>query len=308
MILRFCLSVVAWLLLEVIPCICRLITANNSLICTKCTNMHDSASKGHVQCMIRFLSDASYWPRGLSTVAAVSGQLRFLQFLNSAHYQFDSGTIQAAAANGHIDLILWMDAAGIEAVASDLYDHAAERGKLNVMHWLSARGLPFTSTVTSSAAFSGSLACLEWFVQNGATIHPNTARNAAPQSLDCLKFAHAHGCDINHCFAGSLDTAIWLLENGAIVEESHEKFLPAFAHVLTKQIMAAVHRHQIFDAKAKIIQRAWIDRYYNPGHHICQKRLRRQFLSLSSQEKRGVACVSLHSLNTRNQRFQDRHS
>jgi len=166
----------------------------------------------------------------LAAAAAGAGHLPMLQWLRIQHCPWDGSTLAYAAAGGHREVLEWAIAQGCPrdaracagaASAGDsatlrwlheqgfewdvrCYVAAAEGGHLDVMRYAREHGCDWGAgnQVCRAAARRGSVALLQWCVENGAAWGPRTCEAAAIGGhLDALKFALGRGCPMNESAA-----------------------------------------------------------------------------------------------------------
>lgn len=77
--------------------------------------------------------------------AASGGHFEVLQWAKNEHFPWDE-TCASAAASGHLGILIWAREQGCPW-GKDIGKKAAVRGQLEVVQWIHANGLPFTSSV-----------------------------------------------------------------------------------------------------------------------------------------------------------------
>ena len=82
----------------------------------------------------------------------------------------------------------------------------AEKGNLELLQFLRAKGCPWNEWTCANAACKGHLECLKYLHENGCPWDEGTCLGAAHGRLDCLKYAREKGCpwDEVTCSAAAL--------------------------------------------------------------------------------------------------------
>ena len=75
-------------------------------------------------------------------IAAVTGDLRELEQLRGAGYEWVDGVCSGAAMGGHLELLKWAREHGCPW-GSSVCSSAARAGKLTVLQWAVESGCPF---------------------------------------------------------------------------------------------------------------------------------------------------------------------
>lgn len=144
---------------------------------------------------------------------------------------WDSWTIAAAAAGGHVAVLEWMwslpeiERPAVSAVACAF---AAASGQLNGLMWLRDKGAPWDEQTCAEAASGGHLEILKFCRASGCPWDGETAAAAAGAGhLEVLKFCVARECPLNmaDCLqrardSGSDAVVSWLL---ALPERSEDE-------------------------------------------------------------------------------------
>lgn len=112
-----------------------------------------------------------------------------------------SAAFDAAAGNGHLEVLKWLHANRYEGCSTDAMDQAAGNGHLKVVKWLHANVKEATCTerAMDTAATNGDLSVIKWLHANtdaGCTVRAMD-RAAGYGRLKVLKWLHANrseGC------------------------------------------------------------------------------------------------------------------
>ena len=84
----------------------------------------------------------------------------------------------------------------------------AEKGNLELLQFLRAKGCPWDEDTCSSAAYNGHLECLKYAHENGCRWDKETCEFAARNGrLKCLKYLHENGCPGSAKYARRLSRA-----------------------------------------------------------------------------------------------------
>jgi hypothetical protein len=99
-------------------------------------------------------------------IAAMHGNLEFLQWLHANGCPWDSGTSSHAAKAGQLEILQWARTNGCP------WDHhtcraAAMAGHLEILQWLRANGCPWDKTTCEFATRHGHFHIFQWALSNG---------------------------------------------------------------------------------------------------------------------------------------------
>lgn len=163
-----------------------------------------AAGAGHVRCMEYLGLDASCSARKLADAAAANGRLNVLRWLDDMRCAWKSERVVVrAAARGHRDCLDYalakrcpVTTQAVKAAAAN--GHVESMRRLLVPENSRAKGVNRSdSAVASAAARAGHLDCLAWLHTHGWAWSWRTTRAAAKGGhLDCLVYAHENGCSL----------------------------------------------------------------------------------------------------------------
>lgn len=124
--------------------------------------------------------------------AARNGHMELLPFLgnNKAFYRFTTGAMDAAAANGHLQVVQWLHGETDSACTKAAMDQAATNGHLCIVHFLHAqRKEGCTKAAVDGAARNGHLEVVRFLLENrGEFCSAEVASDTYHvQVLECLR-------------------------------------------------------------------------------------------------------------------------
>ncbi|KAG5188613.1 hypothetical protein JKP88DRAFT_275820 [Tribonema minus] len=168
------------------------------------------------------------WGENIYYAAARGGHVGVLDYCarEGCPFEVPGGAQLEAAAEGHVEAVLWLAARGCEPSALT-FRMAAGGGHLETLRALRWSGCPWNSGATRAAAFRNRVDALRWLLAEGCPAEADaTAAAAAGGHLEALGLLHAADCprDASACeFAacgGRVETLRWLLDGGCPADAS----------------------------------------------------------------------------------------
>nr|UMO80137.1 Ankyrin repeat domain containing protein [Pandoravirus aubagnensis] len=165
-----------------------------------------AAAAGHVQCLEYLGVTAGKGARDASEAAAANGHLSVLRWMDHISCKWKSAQVVAsAAAGGHLDCLDYALASGC-AVSVEALERAARNGHAEVMRRIYAVGdhqrdgrNTSLSAVAAVAAATGHLDCLECVFAHERARSPSVPIAAARGGhLNCLVYAFQNGCALTN--------------------------------------------------------------------------------------------------------------
>lgn len=191
-----------------------------------------AAAHGHVDCLRYAHEHGAKW-RGYCDNAAAVGHLDVLRYAKEKGLTHDTLVGWEAAKKGHLDVLRYAVTNGWGVCVSAV-DLAARHGHLDCLRYLHEAGgdgiivtpclgvavdgrldryacghrRPLGSNVTRMAARGGHLDCLRYAHEHGCLWYPSTCITAAKRGhLDCLRYAHENGCPWGTATCARLEAA-----------------------------------------------------------------------------------------------------
>ena len=174
-----------------------------------------AAQQGHTK-LLQWAGTAGItdWDSSVGVAAAENGRLETLQWLNANGCPWNEETCISAAENGHLEILKWARANGCpwDERTCDL---AAENGHLEILQWAHANGCPWDEETCARAALNGYHEILKWARANGCPWDEVTCAVAAGNGhLEVLKWAMANDAPWNEALIrrNAMHTAVlnWL--------------------------------------------------------------------------------------------------
>ncbi|CAN0366644.1 unnamed protein product, partial [Pylaiella littoralis] len=100
------------------------------------------------------------------TNAAAGGHIDVLNFAYDNRYPWERWANAAAAGNGQVQALEWLDHRGCHSVREEVCVEAAKAGRLNVLKYLEGKGCPSGMGTSLAAAEQGHLVILTWVYNN----------------------------------------------------------------------------------------------------------------------------------------------
>ena len=146
----------------------------------------------------------------------------------------------AAAAHGHMELVVWLIQEQGFAMNERVMGMAAQGGNLELGRWLRSEGCNWGAWTCRAAALTGQLEVLLWLRANGCPWDAKTCSAAAFNGhLETLRWARENGCDWSaeacSCAAqqGYLEVLQWLRGNGCLWDAATCTLAAHFDHLET---------------------------------------------------------------------------
>lgn len=242
-----------------------------------------AAMKGHLECLQNALQDrdkSSSQNLWIYPYAAQNGHLHILEWLLEEGYPWDERTCQCAAFNGHLEVLKWLQEKGCPW-DHHTCEHAAYKGHLEVLKWAHENGCPWNEETCLDAVLNGHFEVLKWAHEHGCPWDKRTCIGAAiTGDLDTLKWAREHGCSWSEnvvgyaMLHGHTDIVLWAIDNGC----PYDKDDPNISRVITvHEMVRSIFFKVVQDAACRVIQRYFLDAYYDPTRSLCWRRSMRQY-------------------------------
>ena len=126
--------------------------------------------------------------------ASMYGQLRIVKWFYKnrtwlKQTKYDTRVMNAAAANGHLDVIEWLHNNCTDGCTKSAMDGAAENGHLDVIEWLYENRTEGCSTnALHGAAENGHLDVVEWLCENISDFDIKTIKNSVKCATHYTKY------------------------------------------------------------------------------------------------------------------------
>jgi len=165
------------------------------------TTCENAAEEGHIEILewaARMGCGVNEWT---ARAAARGGQGEVLKWLKDNGCPWGPSVSEELAEAGDLELLKWVKEEGGK-LGFDCFSSAVKGGDIEMLDWLKANGCSMinhnTEYLSAVAAARGSIAILEWLIDEGCLLH-YTAREEAIKAghLDVLKWLIAHHCPGN---------------------------------------------------------------------------------------------------------------
>lgn len=131
-----------------------------------------------------------------SDLAAANGHLELLEWMESKGYPHpDLYGANEAAKNGQIKVLEWLEQRGYTLPNLIGANHGAMHGRIEVLNWLNERGIHPDQKGANWAALNGQLEALEWMEERRYACPDQAGANMAARSghLEVLKWMERRG-------------------------------------------------------------------------------------------------------------------
>jgi hypothetical protein len=192
-----------------------------------------SAIKGDRFDILQWLySNGATWDNDAYSIAAQWGRFEILQWLwkirrpdiptrtTSLHIS------SSAAAGGHLDILEWLVANGVEVGNTAAID-AADAGHVHILKWLYLRNIVLDEDGLELAAANGHLAVLEWAYSIGIPMSIDIGEAAIhSKDITLIKWLLDHGLQRDHRLCakastvGNLSILIYLIDQKCPVDHT----------------------------------------------------------------------------------------
>jgi hypothetical protein len=198
-----------------------------------CINVRDSASRGHLSCLKKYLRYKRYYRDDWIPYAAENGHMSLLMHGVSLNYPRDPPSAHRAAKGGHLDCLRYLHENGWK-IDQDVCIGAAKSGSLECLIYAHERSEDHMGgDIVLEAAWNGHIDCLRYAIENRCADMPcnghsipvcemkdicsHTARKG---HYECLAYLHQNGFELtSSCLSeaarnGHLDCLKYAHENG----------------------------------------------------------------------------------------------
>ena len=169
--------------------------------------------------MIEFFraKNNGYWPSGVLDAAATNGHWDLLKWLYGAGCRVwrDVKVGLVVAEKGNLELLIWMMENKIH-IHKESAKHAAKAGHFEVVKWLCEHTMVETRFLASNALDGGHLHIFDWLISYAFINKEDTCSSAVKLGIDVLEFARSMGFSWDQCAywyaieAGDLEIVKWL--------------------------------------------------------------------------------------------------
>jgi hypothetical protein len=188
--------------------LCAFAAANGNLITLKyfyelklpwgIMSPQNAAYNGHLECLVFCHENGCEWNGNTIHAATKHGHISCVKYAHEHGCEWGEKTTYFAAYNGYFDILKYAIDNGCY-VHEDTCNAAAYYGDLSILQYVIEKGCSWDEEITKHAASNPRITNLEFLTyiyQNAGGWHPTTCETAASSgNLECLKYAHEHGCD-----------------------------------------------------------------------------------------------------------------
>jgi hypothetical protein len=214
----------------------------------QCETTNEAAKKGHLECLKYLHENGRPWDADTCECAAENGHIECLKYAHKNGCKWNANTCAYAAENGNLECLRYAHENGCKWNANTC-TYAALNGQLECVKYAHENGCPWNAKTCSWTAERGQLECLKYLHENGCEWNEWTCAYAAENGsdakqaclalcerellerssnnpihshLECLKYAHEHGCLWNK------NTCSWAAEKGQLecLKYAHENGCP----------------------------------------------------------------------------------
>lgn len=151
---------------------------------------HQSARRGHTDCLELIHQYGGYWNEKTCAYAAYRGSLECLRYAHSNGCPWDSSTLSLAVLEGNIDCVSYYIKHTMNTETktdSSFCKYAAYKGNLECLTALHKAGYPWDSSTTIEAFRNNNMDCLRYAIENGCPFSMDLFTRGV-QSPECAEY------------------------------------------------------------------------------------------------------------------------
>lgn len=204
---------------------------------------------------------------------------RFYDVLREYGFRVKSEECRSVAGEGDTEMLSRLRENGAAQLGVDCCESAAANNQLQCLRWLHEDGAPWDASTCAAATAKGYFLVLQYALRNGCPWDWRSVRNAADQvdnhsafrGRECLIALREDTIERPERLAEWPENVHLGKRTLAIIEE----------RVAVKRLVVSIFRGLPQKTAATVIQKRWLQSYYNPKHPICRRRLLREHASMT---------------------------
>lgn len=161
------------------------------------TACHEAAANGHLECLIYLASHVGTFSVGRSLVAAAKGgHVKCVEYLLKIGCDSNQHCValRNAARGGHVECVDYMLKLGLKSNLRGAVNAAAANGHIDVLYCVERHGDYFDGYVLESAAANGHLECTKYLLEKGCSWWNFTVPPIKGTNSDCAMLMHKTNC------------------------------------------------------------------------------------------------------------------
>ena len=151
---------------------------------------HQSARRGHTDCLELIHEYGGYWNEKTCAYAAYRGSLECLRYAHSNGCPWDSSTLSLAVLQGNIDCVSYYIKHTMNTESkmdSSFCKYAAYKGTLECLTALHKAGYTWDSSTTMEAIGNNHVDCLRYAIENGCPFSMDLCTRTV-KSSECAQY------------------------------------------------------------------------------------------------------------------------